>query len=80
MKNISLDKTTDYFISPVRNRQGSFYDTRKHNNTLPDCADANDAYNIALKGLWAIDKVRSSAFTAHFRERLMMNIARTFMA
>ena len=60
MKNTSLDKTTDYFISPVKNRQGSFYDTRKHNNTLPDCADANDAYNIALKGLWAIDKVRSS--------------------
>lgn len=48
----------DYLISPVRNTDGEFYDSRKSDGTLPENADANGAYNIARKVLWAIDVLK----------------------
>lgn len=50
----------DYLISPVRNKSGEFYDSRKSNDTMPQNADANGAYNIARKALWAIDVLKST--------------------
>ena len=50
----------DYLISPVRNATGGFYDSRKADETLPKDADANGAYNIARKGLWAIDQIKNA--------------------
>lgn len=52
----------DYLISPVKNSNGEFYDSRNHNNNsyLPCDADANGAYNIARKGLWAVNKIKSA--------------------
>ena len=45
----------DYLISPVADENGTFYDSRKAKGTgLPEDADANGAYHIALKGLWNI--------------------------
>ncbi len=47
----------DYILSPVRNAAGKFFlsdgDT---NGKLPADADANGAYNIALKGLWLLQQ------------------------
>lgn len=61
MRNsITGDTETDYLISPVKNSEGKFYcsdDYKYDNSCLPSNADANGAYNIARKGLWAIKKI-----------------------
>ncbi len=54
----------DYLISPVRNSAGKFYDSREYemleNPVLPANADANGAYNIARKAMWAIDVLKAT--------------------
>ncbi len=51
----------DYLISPVKDKNGEFYDSRNHkNHTLPENADANGAYNIARKALWAISVLKDT--------------------
>ena len=53
----------DYLISPVANENGEFYDSRNYkgtNATLPCDADANGAYNIARKALWAINVLKDT--------------------
>lgn len=50
----------DFILSPVMNKQGKFFDSRTADNTLPDNADANGAYHIALKGLWALHQIQSA--------------------
>ena len=52
----------DYLISPVRDENGEFYDSRNYhgeNAELPVDADANGAYNIARKGLWAVEQIKA---------------------
>lgn len=53
----------DYLISPVANKSGEFYDSRNYkgsNAALPCDADANGAYNIARKALWAINVLKDT--------------------
>ena len=53
----------DYLISPVANESGEFYDSRNYKGTnaaLPCDADANGAYNIARKALWAINVLKDT--------------------
>lgn len=53
----------DYLISPIANDRGEFYDSRNYKGTnaaLPCDADANGAYNIARKALWAISVLKST--------------------
>lgn len=53
----------DYLISPVANKSGAFYDSRNYKGTnaaLPCDADANGAYNIARKALWAINVLKET--------------------
>ena len=53
----------DYLISPAANENGEFYDSRNYKGTnaaLPCDADANGAYNIARKALWAIDVLKDT--------------------
>ena len=52
----STDPKDDYVISPVKNANGTFFDTRENINSLPKNADANGAYHIALKGLMILKK------------------------
>lgn len=65
MRN-SITGTTDvdYLISPVKNEVGKFYDSRDYeklaDSKLPQNADANGAYNIARKVLWAIDQFKDT--------------------
>jgi CRISPR-associated protein Cpf1 len=42
------------------NDRGEFFDSRKSGQGLPENADANGAYNIALKGLWVLQQIRQS--------------------
>lgn len=58
MRNSKTGTEVDYIFSPVADANGNFYDSRKSIATLPKDADANGAYNIARKGLWAIRKIQ----------------------
>lgn len=60
MRNSETRTEVDYILSPVADADGNFYDSRKNIATLPKDADANGAYNIARKGLWAIRKIQTT--------------------
>lgn len=53
------DKENDYILSPILNN-GKFYDTRDKEENTPLDADANGAYNIAMKALYAIERYKKS--------------------
>lgn len=58
----STNPEDDYLISPVKGKDGTFYDSRNYsgaNAVLPTDADANGAYNIARKGLMLIDRIKT---------------------
>lgn len=62
-KTGSTLKEDDYLISPVANKNGEFYDSRNYsgeNANLPQDADANGAYNIARKGLFVVNQIKSA--------------------
>ena len=48
------DNNNDYILSPVEYEKGKFFDSRLATVKEPQNADANGAYNIALKGLQMI--------------------------
>lgn len=60
MRNSVPNTDTDYLISPVADKCGIFYDSRNCDKYLPENADANGAYNIARKGLWAVMQIKQS--------------------
>lgn len=70
MRNSNAKTDDDYIISPVKNKNGKFFDSREQlqfgdKAKLPKDADANGAYHIALKGLYLLerfDKVKDGQF------------------
>lgn len=60
MRNSVIKSNIDYMISPVKNKNNEFFDTRKNNSKLPIDADANGAYNIARKGLMFIETIKKT--------------------
>ena len=60
MRNSVTNSEVDYLLSPVADENGNFYDSRTCTDNLPKDADANGAYNIARKGLWAIGKIQET--------------------
>ena len=56
----STDPKDDYIISPVRNKDGNFFDSRNAAPDMPRDADANGAYNIARKGLWLLERIKKN--------------------
>lgn len=60
MRNSKPNSETDYLLSPVADENGIFYDSRTCGEQLPKDADANGAYNIARKGLWALRQIQES--------------------
>ena len=58
MRNSDIDK--DYIISPAVGANGHNFNTEDMDKSFPENADANGAYNIALKGLWAIRQIAVS--------------------
>lgn len=63
MRNSITNSEIDYLLSPVADENGHFYDSRTCDDTLPKDADANGAYNIARKGLWAIRTIQENSET-----------------
>lgn len=63
MRNSITNSEIDYLLSPVADENGHFYDSRTCDDALPKDADANGAYNIARKGLWAIRTIQESSET-----------------
>jgi CRISPR-associated protein Cpf1 len=64
MRNNNAKTGEDYIISPVLNKQGEFFDSRKYsgkNAVMPTDADANGAYHIAQKCLWAINQIKTAS-------------------
>ena len=59
MINLHNNKENDFIISPVKNNDGEYYDTRYTNEKLPQTPDAHGAYNIALKGLLLIQRIQN---------------------
>ncbi len=60
MRNSATGTDIDYLISPVKDENGIFFDSRVSDDTLPRDADANGAYNIARKALWAIETLKNT--------------------
>ena len=60
MRNSETNSEVDYLLSPVADTEGHFYDSRNCGDNMPKDADANGAYNIARKGLWAVMKIKAS--------------------
>jgi CRISPR-associated protein Cpf1 len=57
MRNSS--EREDRIVSPVRNSSGEFFDSNNP-GAMPKDADANGAYNIALKGLLTVQRIKQS--------------------
>lgn len=55
------DKEEDKIISPVNERNGKPIAMHKQ-KLMPDNADANGAYHIALKGLWYLQRIQEDKF------------------
>lgn len=47
---------SDYLVSPVRGADGGFFDSRAARDGQPDCADAAEAYLLALRGVWMLER------------------------
>lgn len=61
LRNSRIHSEEDWMISPVKDASGKFFDSRKPaDSKMPENADANGAYHIALKGRWVLDKINQS--------------------
>lgn len=60
MRNSITGTEVDYIISPVADENGNFYCSSNGDAGLPKDADANGAYNIARKGLWAVMQMQQA--------------------
>lgn len=57
LRNSSVQKK-DYILSPVQNKDETFYDSRNGKLNLPIDGDTNGAYHIARKGMMLINRIR----------------------
>lgn len=60
MRNVSYYSGEEYFISPIKDEKGYFYTTRKFVENLPQQMDGIGSFNVARKGLWALEQIRKS--------------------
>ena len=64
MRNSKSGTDIDYLVSPVMNSHGCFYNSDNYANIenapFPNNADANGAYHIAKKALWAVEQFKNS--------------------
>lgn len=60
MRNSETGTNVDYMQSPVADEEGNFYNSNTCDSSLPKNADANGAYNIARKGLWIVQQIKTS--------------------
>ncbi len=60
IRNSDKENLKDYLLSPVKNKNGEFFDSREADNKMPQDADANGAYNIARKGIMLIERIKNT--------------------
>ena len=63
LKLQNSDGKESYIISPVKDSDGKFFDSRKHNeysSIVPENEISNSAYNIARKGLLIINRIKKT--------------------
>jgi len=58
LRNSRINTFNDYILSCVKDKNGHFFDSRTSGNNLPKNGDENGAYNIGLKGLIILDKIK----------------------
>ena len=58
--NVNINDGEHYLISPVLNKNNSFYDSREipSSSLLPASRDENAAYNMCRKGIMITDRIR----------------------
>lgn len=54
MRNSNAATGEDYILSPAIDQNGNSFDSRKTGISMPQDADANGAYHIAMKGLYLL--------------------------
>ena len=59
MRNSVIGKQEDYFFSCVKDKDGMFFNSKEAKINEPKDADANGAYNIGLKGVMLLEKIKS---------------------
>lgn len=59
MRNFRVDGG-DYLVSPVADDSGHVFSSDDGQEGMPVCGDANDAYNIARRGLMFVHDIRQS--------------------
>ncbi len=59
IRNSEIGTDKDYLQSPVADTDGKFYNSDTCDESLPENADANGAYNIARKGLWIVRQIKA---------------------
>lgn len=57
MRNSNSETDDDYILSPVKNKNGVFFNSNEADDKLPKDADANGAFHIALKGLYLLQHI-----------------------
>ena len=71
MRNSRIGTDEDWLISPVKDKFGNFFDSRKIKDTsMPQNADANGAYHIALKGQLMFEQLSKNEDTKSFKPDL----------
>jgi CRISPR-associated protein Cpf1 len=59
MRYSRTGEEVDYMLSPVKNPHGNFFDSRRAQSSMPQDADTNGAYHIALKGLMQLERIKN---------------------
>lgn len=59
LRNSDFATGRDYIISPIE-YNGEFFESENTYDTLPCNPDANGAFNIARKGIWAYNQIRTA--------------------
>lgn len=57
MRNSNSETGDDYILSPVKNKDGVFFNSNETDDKHPKDADANGAFHIALKGLYLLQHI-----------------------
>ncbi len=60
LRNSRINSDDDYILSCVKNKDGVFFDSRESSNNLPKNGDENGAYNIGIKGIILLNKIREN--------------------
>lgn len=68
MRNSISGTDVDFLISPVKNKEGKFFDSRKAEPDQPKDADANGALHIAKKGMWVLEQLNEYNNVDNFKK------------